>query len=76
MLMKCGHISNAECDGKPACAICNCTELAEEQMNLEGRLAICSHCGYTTKSSENLAFFEYRPTCETDTFYCGCFGWD
>ena len=33
-------------------------------------------CKCEEQSSSNLAFFEYRPDAEYDSFYCGCSGWD
>lgn len=75
-LMACGHAANATFDGEPACAICRKTEAAQVQMDLEGRSAWCVLCGENTQSSTNLPFFEYRPNLDTDTYYCGCWGWD
>jgi hypothetical protein len=80
VLMKCGHAANATCDGKPACAICACTEVADTIPDLTGRKARCgyygTHCHSETPSSMKLPFFEYRPDKEYDTYYCGCYGWD
>ena len=36
--------------------------------------SVC-RCG-SVPSSFDLAFFEYKPNCEQDIFYCGCHGWD
>ena len=81
-LMKCGHNNNASTkDGKPACAICNCTEVSEELPAnfLDGRKAKCFYgklCGKVRDSSLDLPFFFYRPNHDFDEFYCGCRGWD
>lgn len=88
-IMKCGHADNATLelpDGTkaPACAICGCIEIVKEITDptecLEGRKAICNqHKGSgngETHSNWNLPFFEYRPKCDTDTYYCGCRGWN
>lgn len=82
--MKCGHANNAVTgDGKPACAICECTEIEREckgNEGLEGREARCSYygknCHSKTASSWDLAFFSHRPDKEYDEYYCGCWGWD
>lgn len=86
VMMKCGHAANAQytdTDGnkKPCCAICaginsRAYEIADDVPDLSGRKARCSYCGKTTESNFNLAFFEYRPDRETDSFYDGCMGWD
>lgn len=81
VLMKCGHSQNAttRIDGedKPYCVICECHELADfDSEILNGRKAKCGYCGKIIDSNENLPFFEYRPKAETDSYYCGCRGWD
>lgn len=45
------------------------------------RLAECHaggrHCQKRTASRpDKLAFFKHRPTLSTDTYYCGCWGWN
>ena len=79
-LMKCGHAANAHQDGKPVCVICVGIDagatVVEEKPDLTGRKARCSDCGSEVDSSFNLAFFEYRPEQETDSYYSGCRGWD
>lgn len=75
-MMKCGHIANATCNGKPYCVICDCDETVTGMPVLEGRMASCSHCGKVVPSSEDLPFFSYRPNCNTDSYYCGCYGWE
>lgn len=77
-MMKCGHSDNARTeDGKPACAICSCREVDDEQPDLTGRKAVCCYsCGSVRDSSFDLAFFKHRPDRDTDAYYCGCFGWD
>lgn len=74
-MMKCGHAANATVNGKPACAICMCEEIAKTP-DLTGRFAKCPFCGHETESNINLPFFEYRPNDEYDRYYDGCFGWD
>lgn len=76
-IMKCGHIANAETpDGKPACAICGCFDIADEQPILRNRKARCSYCGKEVDSNFNLPFFEFKPAEEYDSYYCGCGGWN
>lgn len=74
--MKCGHVANATCNGKPCCIICDCFEVATEKPNLDGRMAKCAECNNTTPSKETLPFFQHRPDKEFDEYYCGCWGWD
>ena len=77
VLMKCGHAANAKtATNRPACAICGCLEIAEEQPNLIGRKAKCFYCGKKTDSSLDLPFFEYCADKKEDEYYCGCMGWD
>lgn len=88
-IMKCGHPDNTKLelpDGTkiPACAICGCTDIKKEitelTEGLEDRMAVCNQHknGKPTPipSRWDLPFFEYRPECDTDTYYCGCWGWD
>ena len=78
-LMKCGCVSNATCEGRPACAIHSCTEIEREVQGtdgLEGRMSKCSDCRRTANSNWTLPFFKYQPDKETDEHYCGCRGWD
>lgn len=83
-LMKCGHVANAESNGKPCCIICvGITSDAfvidrpvTGRDGLEGRKAKCTDCGCITDSSWNLPFFKYCPDSEYDRYYCGCYGWD
>ena len=58
-VMKCGHAANAM--GKPAhytgepmpaCVICECFEIAEEQPDLSKRKARCTYYGKPTRKSE------------------------
>jgi hypothetical protein len=53
--------------------------------DLTGRMAKChyksgrdgkAHANGPVASSFSLAFFEYKPDQEFDTYYCGCWGWD
>ena len=43
---------------------------------LDGREARCPDCGHREPSAPGLAFFQYRPDKEYDSYYCGCYGWD
>ena len=82
--MKCGHTAQGHRimkDGtkKPVCVICMCEEIAEIKPDLTGRKARCSYygskCHSEVDSSYHLAFFEHKPNCEYDKYYCGCWGW-
>lgn len=80
-MMECGHVANGvKADGTPCCVICvgiNPGYDREAAMpDLEGRIARCPDCGREVPSNPRLAFFSHRPTAETDSFYCGCRGWD
>jgi hypothetical protein len=85
-MMKCGHSANSVAiinQGVriPSCAICagmnpDALVIDEAPPNLEGREAVCAYDGTRVPSSPNCAFFQYRPDKGTDTFYCGCRGWD
>lgn len=85
-LMKCGHVVNAtDGNSKPVCAIClgnddaKATEIDREvtgSEGLEGRSATCEMCNKQTQSRWGLPFFKYRPDKPTDSYYCGCMGWD
>ena len=78
--MKCGHTDNATCNGKPACAICDCTEVEMEldssTKGLEGRTCECPYCKKKQPSAWDLPFFKYRPDKAYDYAYDGCFGWN
>ena len=83
-MMKCGHSANATTTGPDGtkvdcCAICAPRPEAFEAAqapSLTGRSARCSYCGKLVPSDLNLAFFEHRPAKPTDSYYCGCRGWD
>lgn len=89
-IMKCGHVANATTvDNQPACVICNCTTISEQEIDLTDRKARCtyygrmvSHQGRTFRctsennSSTSLPFFEHKPESQYDEYYCGCWGWD
>lgn len=83
-MMKCGHTSNAvNGRGDPVCIIClgivsGADEVDENPPDFAGRVASCSYCRREQPSSNfrKLAFFEYRPSYKTDSYYCGCRGWD
>lgn len=81
-MMKCGHAANStKADGSPACVICagivpGADEIVEQAPDLAGREASCTYCGSRIPSSQKAAFFSHRPDRPTDSFYCGCRGWD
>lgn len=84
-LMKCGHTANATTvvDGVeiPCCAICagivdGAYEIDDNAPSLEGRTAKCSYCDREVPSDYNLPFFEHKPNCKHDSYYCGCMGWN
>ena len=57
ILMKCGHSANSEKVLKdntriPACAICGCSEIAENKPDLTGRKARCAYYGKETYHCE------------------------
>lgn len=82
-LMKCGHSANGfgvvEGVRTPCCVCCfprpESMRLAPPP-DLEGRKARCPDCGSEVPSDVGLAFFGYRPDRSTDSFYCGCRGWN
>lgn len=81
VMMRCGHSANAMKqvavdDEIPCCAICNCDEIDENKPDLTNRKTQCSYCNKIVKSDFRLPFFEYRPNCEFDSYYCGCRGWN
>ncbi len=92
VLMACGHVAQGvNGNGDPVCVVCfgirEGATIVAEKPSLEGRRAYCSYAtgrdGESPKvhsegvpSSWDLPFFSYRPERETDTYYCGCWGWD
>lgn len=82
VLMKCGHSANATTgDGKPVCVIClgvnpGAETIDDSPPSLKDRIARCQTCGRETESNYSLPFFELRMDKETDSYYCGCRGWD
>jgi hypothetical protein len=80
--MECGHVANGiDRFGHPLCIICigidnGSTTVVSTLPNLSNRKATCGDCGKVVDSSLGLVFFEHRPKRETDTYYCGCCGWD
>lgn len=80
-MMKCGHAANGTKGDKPVCVICygiseGADVVDDAPPSLEGRKSKCSDCGRWAHSSNELPFFEYKPTQEYDRHYCGCRGWD
>lgn len=77
IFMKCGHIAYSfDNNGRPYCIMCDCYDIADNIPDLTERKAVCSDCGKIVDSNFNLPFFEYRKNRDTDSFYCGCMGWD
>ncbi len=79
VLMLCGHAANGELPitGTPVCVICLCELVAAAAPDLTGRKAYCTYkCGSTAVSNLKLPFFAHNPAKPSDTYYCGCFGWD
>jgi hypothetical protein len=79
--MKCGCTAHGTLQrkGEPAvvaCAVHDCTDVAEVAPDLTGRKARCRYGGNEVASSFSLAFFEHHPNAEHDSYYCGCYGWD
>jgi hypothetical protein len=61
----------------PCCVVHDCTIPAENQPDLTGRKAVCTYSGHRPVDSKfKLAYFVYTPEKETDSYYCGCYGWD
>lgn len=81
-LMKCGCVVNGgnvgviKATGKPYCVQHDCEEWAKAMPNLAGRTAKCQDCRKSTTSSMGLPFFHHNPNNESDSYYCGCRGWD
>lgn len=81
-LMKCGHtgFGRDAKTGEPVCIAClgirdGATEIDDNPPDLSERMAQCS-CGKAAPSSPQLAFFKHEPTRKTDSYYCGCWGWN
>ena len=76
--MQCGHVANGWHGTEPVCAICFPDPKAglATVVDLTGRMAQCPYCHHQQESSLELAFFQHRPEQETDSFYCGCRGFD
>lgn len=89
-MMKCGHNSSGavrHSDNKPVCLAClGIVDGADEPMEIDltGRMAVCTYCDNTNKSAGGpgsgwrgtLPFLQYRPNEERDKYYCGCRGWN
>jgi hypothetical protein len=80
-MMACGHVANAvREDGSPACAIhAGLTPdayIVVPGPDLEGRLMRCPYCKKERTSDPRAPYFEHRPDAATDSYYCGCRGWD
>jgi hypothetical protein len=86
-IMKCGHAASSyyvNPDGTKTSCCASCIGITPDasitttttQRDLDGRTAQCPYCKRTQPSDTWLAFFEHRPTKDTDSYYCGCRGWD
>lgn len=82
-LMTCGcsaqgfMVGNKTGEKTPACVVHDCITPVETQPDLTGRQAVCCYSGHRpTDSRFTLAYFAYQPEKETDSYYCGCYGWD
>jgi hypothetical protein len=80
VLMKCGHSSLGTLNGKPVCPSCVGINKGAEEVadipDLTDRKASCIYCKRLVVSNTDLPFFEHRPLLETDSYYCGCKGWN
>ncbi len=81
ILMKCGCKASGTHNDKPVCVphfglTPNAEVFADPQPFLEGRLAYCEDCEKEAPSSLKLPFFEYKEEAKTDSYYCGCRGWN
>lgn len=81
-MMACGHAANGTTeDGKPACVVCygivpGATTVAIGDLDLSSRKMRCTYGHDPVPSDARGAFFQYRPDMPTDSYYCGCRGWD
>lgn len=48
----------------------------QQELDFGERFASCPYCGTELPSHKSLPMFRERPTYKTDSFYCGCRGWD
>lgn len=82
LVMKCGHTAlGRKRDGSPVCPMCVGIDPRAEIVDdnppvLDGRMAVCPYCKRERASDYGLPFFEHRPTRDTDSYYCGCRGWE
>lgn len=81
IMMTCGCAAQGtlQLRGQPAlvgCGVHDCTEIADVAPDLTGRMVTCRYGGNARPSSERLAFFKHQPNQPTDSYYCGCYGWD
>lgn len=80
-MMSCGHAANAT-DGhhNPVCVICVGIHPGARTIattpDLTNRIAECGECNNTQPSSTKLAFFKHQPDRASDSYYCGCRGWN
>lgn len=75
----CSYDMLVESDGKFewCCSAHGQRSELDEQDPLEGRVATCCYGNHAEVDSDyDLPFFQYRPGRSTDTYYCGCEGWD
>ena len=84
-MMECGHaaqgtmkIPDFDNEGQidiHVCVICDC-KIVIPNPTLDGRMARCPYCKKETPSRIKLPFFQHREGNDTDSYYCGCRGWD
>ena len=83
-LMACGCVAQGVslAKMKPVCIVhLGFNKAAEEPVkempNLSGRKSKCRYCSkMDVDSSFKLPYFNHRTDQDTDTFYCGCAGWN
>lgn len=75
-IMACGCAENTLVNGVSGCGLHGEIAIATPQPDVSERKAKCSACGELQKSGYKLPFFRYREKESTDSFYCGCRGWD
>ncbi|MDX9863210.1 MAG: hypothetical protein RBT34_00240 [Anaerolineaceae bacterium] len=80
-MMACGHAANATDDeGNPVCVLCIGLNSGARNIaptpDLTSRMAKCTDCSQQAKSTLSLAFFNHTLDKDTDSYYCGCRGWN
>ena len=72
------EISNLKRENKilKVLAECNRQNLWVKGEVIPSRVSECRDCGAMLISETSLPFFQERPERDTDSYYCGCYGWD